>query len=224
VATVPNKRFSAGIWKNQTTVFLRSIETEIGRVEMIELMQEARNTRSTTSQTQEDGTTTFESINDVPEEMIIRNGNGEPESSSEDDCVPMQVENGNVPRAYSLSYAESLNGLLAASRKRQSQTSHHHSSKPSTVRQRDHENERQRPAPAPSPPNGPNRHPRPHSSGRAPAPDIGSLSSYNDNHPSTRVHHNMDTRGTPRPRVRRGHSGARPSRGRSGTPPRPLSG
>jgi hypothetical protein len=80
-------------------MFLKSIGTEIGRVEMIELMQEAWNMRSTTSQTQEDGAIMFESINDVPEEMIIQNGNGEPESSSEDDCFPMQVENGNIPRA-----------------------------------------------------------------------------------------------------------------------------
>jgi hypothetical protein len=138
VATVPNKQFSASIWKNQTTVFLKSIEMEIGRVEMIELMQEARNTRSTTSQTQEDGTTTFESINNMPEEMIIQNGNGEPKSSSEDDCIPMQVENGNVPQAYSLLYAKSLNRLLAASRKHQSQTSYHYLSKPSLLVQTIH--------------------------------------------------------------------------------------
>jgi hypothetical protein len=134
VATVPNKRFSAGICKNHTTVFLKSIETEIRRAEMVKLMQEAMSMRSTTSQTQEEGIITFESIDNVPEEMIIRNGNGKPESSSEDDCVPMEVENGNVPQPCSLSYAELLNRFSAVSRKRQSQASHHHSSKPSTVR------------------------------------------------------------------------------------------
>jgi hypothetical protein len=71
VATVPNKQFSASIWKNHTTVFLKSIETEIRRAEMVELMQEAMSMRSTTSQTQEEGIITFEGIDDVPEEMII---------------------------------------------------------------------------------------------------------------------------------------------------------
>lgn len=193
--------------------------------------------RSTTSQTQEDGTITFESINDVPEEMIIRNGNGEPESSSssEGDCVPMQVENGNIPRACSVSYDESLNGLLAASRRRQSQTSHHHSSKPSTVRQRDHEsheNERHRPVPAPSPPNARNRHhrhPSPHNGGRRAAPHYSEVPDTVYHPPPPPMRRHMESRGTPRPRARRAHpggqsSGGQYSGGRSGSPPRPLSG
>lgn len=105
---------------------------------MAELMQEAMSTRSTTGQTQEEGIIMFEGIDDVPEEMIIRNGDGKPESSSEDDCVPMQTENGNVPQVCFLLYAESLNGVSAASHKRKRQSSHHHSSKPSIIRRRTH--------------------------------------------------------------------------------------
>jgi hypothetical protein len=139
VATVPNKQFSAGIWKNHTTVFLKSIETEIRRAEMVELMQEAMSMRSTTSQTQKEGIIMFEGIDNVPEEMIIRNGNGKPESSSENDCVLIEVENGNVLQPCSLSYAKLLNRFSATSCKCQSQASHHHSSKPSTVHQHNHE-------------------------------------------------------------------------------------
>jgi hypothetical protein len=140
-------------------MFLKSIETKIRRAEMVKLMQEAMSMRSTTSQTQEEGIITFKGINDVPEEMIIRNGNGKPESSSKDDCIPMEVENGNIPQACSLSYAELLNGFSAVSRKHQSQVSHHHSSKPSTICRRNHKthkNEHHRRAPA---------HPSPHVSG-----------------------------------------------------------
>ena len=52
---------------------------------MAEIMQKAMHIRSTGSQTKEEGIVTFETINDVLEGMVIRNGDGQPESSSKDD-------------------------------------------------------------------------------------------------------------------------------------------
>ena len=63
--------FSAGRWKNDTTTFLKSIESEIGRVEMTEIMEAARQARSSASQAHEEGAVVFESLDDVPEVMII---------------------------------------------------------------------------------------------------------------------------------------------------------
>jgi len=34
--------FSAGRWKNNTTTFLKSIKSEIGKAEMVEILEEAR--------------------------------------------------------------------------------------------------------------------------------------------------------------------------------------
>ena len=104
VKAAPNRRgketkafatFSAGRWKNDTTTFLKSIESEIGKAEMTEIMEEARQLRSSASQANEEGAVIFESLDDVPEAMIIRNGHGEPESSDEE-WVPTQGFKGNV--------------------------------------------------------------------------------------------------------------------------------
>ena len=77
--------FSAGRWKNDTATFLKSIESsEIGRVEMTEIMEAARQVWSLASQAHKEGAVIFESLNDVPEVMIIRNGDGEPESSNKE--------------------------------------------------------------------------------------------------------------------------------------------
>jgi len=77
--------FSASNCKNATTLFLKSIEDEIGRTEMAKIMQKAMHIRSTGSQTKEEDVVTFETIDDMPEGMVIRNSDGQPESSSEDD-------------------------------------------------------------------------------------------------------------------------------------------
>lgn len=104
VKAIPNKRgketksfatFSAGKWKNDTTTFLKSIESEIGKAEMAEIMEEARQVRSVAGGAHEEGPVVFETLDDVPDAMIIRNGHGEPESSDEE-WVPTQVFNGNV--------------------------------------------------------------------------------------------------------------------------------
>jgi len=104
VKAAPNRRgketkafatFSAGRWKNDTATFLKLTESEIGRVEMTEIMEAARQVRSSVSQAHEEGAVIFESLDDVPEVMIIRNGHGEPESSDEE-WVPTQAVTGNV--------------------------------------------------------------------------------------------------------------------------------
>lgn len=104
VKVAPNRRgketkafvtFSAGRWKNDTTTFLKSIESEIGRAEMNEIMEEARQVRSSASQAHEESAIVFENLDDVPDEMIVRNGYGEPESSGEE-WVPTHADTGNV--------------------------------------------------------------------------------------------------------------------------------
>jgi hypothetical protein len=104
VKAIPNRRgketksfatFSAGRWKNDTTTFLKSIESEIGKSEMVEIMEEARQVRSSAGPAHEEGPVVFETLDDVPEAMIIRNGHGEPESSDEE-WVPMKPITSNV--------------------------------------------------------------------------------------------------------------------------------
>jgi hypothetical protein len=73
--------FSAGRWKNNTATFLKLIKSEIGRVEMTEIMEVARQVQLLASQAHEEGAIIFKSLNDVLEVMIIQNGYGKPESS-----------------------------------------------------------------------------------------------------------------------------------------------
>ena len=104
VKAIPNKRgketksfvtFSAGRWKNDTTTFLKSIESEIGKAKMVEILKEARQVQSSAGLAHKEGPVVFETLDDVPEAMIVRNGHGEPESSDEE-WVPTQAFTGNV--------------------------------------------------------------------------------------------------------------------------------
>ena len=103
VKAIPNKwgketksfvTFSAGRWKNDTTTFLKLIESEIGKAEMVEILEEARQVQSLAGPAYEEGPVVFETLDDVPEVMIVWNGHGEPESSDEE-WVPTQVFTGN---------------------------------------------------------------------------------------------------------------------------------
>ena len=51
---------------------------------MSEILLEANKLRTSGSQAQEEGPVVFETIDDVPNDMIIQNGYGEPESSDEE--------------------------------------------------------------------------------------------------------------------------------------------
>jgi len=87
--------FSGGRWKNNTTTFLKSIESKIGKAEMAEIMEEARQVRLSAGPAHEEGPIVFETLDDVPEAMIVWNGHGEPESSDEE-WVPTQAFTGNI--------------------------------------------------------------------------------------------------------------------------------
>jgi hypothetical protein len=80
VNTIPNKRgketksfatFSGGRWKNDTTTFLKSIESEIGKAEMAEIMKKARQVWSLAGLAHEEGPVVFETLDDVLEAMIV---------------------------------------------------------------------------------------------------------------------------------------------------------
>jgi hypothetical protein len=87
--------FSAGRWKNDTTTFLKSIESKIGKTEMGEIMEKARQVQRLAGLAHKEGPVIFETLDNVPEAMIIQNGHGEPESSDEK-WVPTQAFTGNV--------------------------------------------------------------------------------------------------------------------------------
>jgi len=80
VKAIPNKRgketksfvtFSAGRWKNDTTTFLKSIESEIGKAKMVEILKEARQVQSSAGLAHKEGPVVFETLDDVPEVMIV---------------------------------------------------------------------------------------------------------------------------------------------------------
>ena len=62
---------------------------------MVEILEEARQVQSSAGLAHEKGPVVFETLNDVPEVMIVQNGHGEPESSDEE-WVPTQAFTGNV--------------------------------------------------------------------------------------------------------------------------------
>jgi hypothetical protein len=95
--------FSGARWKSHTNTFLRSIELEIGKTEMTEIMDKAKEClRASTSHTNQDGAPVYETIEEVPDCKIIRNGRGRPESSDEEDWVPRQAHKGEYINAYRL--------------------------------------------------------------------------------------------------------------------------
>ena len=63
--------FSAGRQKNDTATFLKSIESEIGRVKITEIMEVARQVWLSASQAYKEGAVIFKSLDDVSEVMII---------------------------------------------------------------------------------------------------------------------------------------------------------
>ena len=87
--------FSAGWWKNDTTIFLKSIESEIEKVKMAKIIEEARQVQPLVGQAHKEDAVVLETLDDVLEAMIIWNGHGKPESSNKE-WVPTQAFNGNV--------------------------------------------------------------------------------------------------------------------------------
>ena len=63
--------FSAGRQKNDTTTFLKSIESKIGRVKITKIMEAARQVWSLASQAYKMGAIIFKSLDDVLEVIII---------------------------------------------------------------------------------------------------------------------------------------------------------
>ena len=63
--------FCASKWKNNTSMFLKLIESIIRRAEMDKIMEKAKAMRPLTSQAQEEKLVMFETLDNVPDEMII---------------------------------------------------------------------------------------------------------------------------------------------------------
>ena len=106
VTAIPNKHgketksfatFSAGHWKNNTVTYLKSIEHVIKKPEMSKILLQAKALRTSASQAQKEGALTFETMDDVPNDMIIQNGLGKSESSDEEAQAPTPAQHQHPP-------------------------------------------------------------------------------------------------------------------------------